>query len=155
MTRTDESEIQRALVRTLRLGALHSQLPGGEHEAVAPRGTGEPFLTYTMVAAPVVDDWTARMIVSDWDILVTSSDQGEANRLAALLSLELEDNLQPVTGQTILAAKKLAGLRLPEITDEDKKIYRIGGTYRIWTDQPLNTNVMLSPGDTVVTSDSM
>lgn len=155
MTRSDSTEIQRALVRTLRQGALHSQLPGGEHEMVAPRGTPEPFLTYGMVAAPVLDDWTARQIRSVWDLWITSGDQAVANNLASLMKRELENSLQSVTGQSILTTRLLNDLRDKEITDEDQTIYRIGGTFAIWTDQPLNVNVTVTAAETIVTSDTL
>jgi hypothetical protein len=49
----------------------------------------------------------------------------------------LEDNLVAIDGQQTLICRRIAGVRLPEVTEEGKRIYRVGGTYRIWTDQPL------------------
>ena len=154
MSKTDESEIQRALVRTLRSGALHAQLPGGEHETVAPRGTSMPFLTYSMVPSATADDFTGRQLRTLWDIWITASDQAVANSLASLMKLEVEDNLQPVTGQSILQCRYVSGLRDKEITDEDRIIYRMGGTFAIWTDQPLNADVFVTASETLATSDT-
>ncbi len=41
-----------------------------------------------------------------------------------------------VEGQATFYCSRTAGVRLPEVTDEGKRIYRAGGTYAIWTDQP-------------------
>lgn len=147
MTRTTEDLVRRSVVRTLRAdSALHSALPGGEHEEIAPRGSKTPFLTYRLVTAPVDDDWTNRTIRSWWDIEITSEDQVEASTLDALAMNALEDNLLAVgegsgagftEKQTILYCRRITGLRAKEVTDEGKTIYRVGGTYSIWTDQPL------------------
>lgn len=158
VNKTTEDLHRRAFVRALRaIPDFASRVPGDIHEGNAPRGTTEPFGTYRLVSAPVVDDWTKRTIRSWWDIEWTSEDQVEAGRLDRLamntldnqiVSIEVEDDEveQPVdpdedrimVGQTILYCGRIAGLRFKEETDEGKTIYRIGGTYSIWGDQPLH-----------------
>lgn len=114
-----------------------------------------PFLTYGMVPGAVVDDFTGRQLRTLWDVWVTAEDQVEASRLASLMKLEVEDNLLPVTGQSILQCRYVSGLRDKEVTEEDKIIYRMGGTFAIWTDQPLNVNLTVTAADTVITADTV
>lgn len=138
MTRTTSFEIQRALVRTLRAnGALNSSLPGGWHEGIAPRGTAMPFGTYTLVPGSIDDDFSSRLLRVSYDVVITSGDQVEASTLDSLASETLEDNLEPVTGQTTLYCRRSADLRDNEETEAGERIYRVGGTYSIWTNQPL------------------
>lgn len=151
MTRTTEDLIRRSLVRTLRAGNVLSGagLTGGEHEDVAPRGSKYPFLTYRTVAAPYDDDWDHRTIRSWFDVEIWAEDQVVASSLDSVAMNLIEDSLLPIevvdpgpppittTLQTILYCRRIAGLRSKEVTDEGKTIYRIGGTYAIWTDQPL------------------
>lgn len=158
VNKTTEDLHRRAFVRKLRaIPNFAERVPGDLHEGVAPRETPMAFGTYDLVAAPVVDDWTKRTIRSWWDIEWTSEDQVEAGRLDRLamnaldnqiVSIEVEDDEveQPVdpeedrvmVGQTILYCGRIAGLRDKEETAEGKTIYRIGGTYAIWGDQPLH-----------------
>lgn len=138
MTRTTSFEIQRSLVRTLRADStLSSSLPGGWHEGIAPRGTAMPFGTYTLVADPNNDDFTSRLMRASYDVVITSDDQVEASTLDSLAAEALEDNLQAVTGQSTLYCRRTTGLRDTEETDVGELLYRVGGTYQIWTNQPL------------------
>lgn len=164
MSRTTEDLIRRAIVRTLRANSsLQSRIPGGEHESIAPRNVTEDFLTYELVDATYVDDWTGRMIQSLWDIWVVSEDQVRASTTDSLVMTVLEDSLlpievvpegggDPVTEQITLYCRRRAGLRDKEVTDEDKLIYRVGGTYAIWTQQPLREDILAGVSDTVITN---
>ena len=143
MKRTTEANVIRALVQTLRAnnselnaGTISGKL-NGVHEGVAPKDVGYPYLTYDLVYAPYDDDWSNRTIRSAFDISAWSENQVEASNLDALVSSAIEDNLEAVDGQTILYCRRIAGIRLPEVDEEGKRIYRVGGTYLIWTDQPL------------------
>ncbi len=137
-------------MRTIRADApLKEALPGGQHEEIAPRGETRDFLTYRLVTAPYDDDWSNRTIRSWWDIEITSEDQVRASTLDSQTAAVLEDSLLPIevtdegdppvttTLQTILYCRRIVDLRDKEVTDEGKTIYRIGGTYSIWTSQPL------------------
>lgn len=138
MTRTTEALILRALVQTVRAStSTYSQLSGGIHEGSAPRETSYPFATIDLVGAPVLDDWGHRQIQSDWDVVVWDEDQVRASNLDSALMNALEDSLASISGQDTLITRRIAGVRLPEVTEEGKRIYRVGGTYRIWTDQSL------------------
>jgi hypothetical protein len=151
-------------VRTLRAdSALVAALPGGQHEDIAPRNVTQDFLTYTLVDAAYDDDWSDRMIRSLWDVIVTSEDQVRASTTDSLVMSVLEDALlpitvepqgggDPVTKQVTLYCRRTAGIRDKEITEDDRTIYRVGGTYSIWTVQPLTEDFMSGLSDTVITS---
>lgn len=143
MTRTTEAPILQSLVQTLRAnnsaldavtidGSLH-----GIHEDIAPTGTKTPFLIYRVVYAPYDDDFSNRTIRAGVDIEAVSENQVEASNLDSVVLTTVEDNLAAVTDQSILFCRRIAGIRLSEVTEEGKKIYRVGGTYSIWTDQVL------------------
>jgi hypothetical protein len=155
-TMTTEDLVRRSFVRHLRrAGSLvENSFTGGEHEHPAPRNSGYPLLTYRLVAAPYVDDFTKRTIRSWWDIEIWSKDQVEAGPLDAAVMNELEESVVGIevpvdpsadpedpetemTTQTILYCRRIAGLRDKETTDEGETVYRVGGTYSIWSDQPL------------------
>lgn len=148
--RTTSDLIRRSIVRTLRASEpVKAASPGGQHEEIAPRGVTQDFLTYRLVTAPYDDDWSNRTIRSWWDIEITSEDQVRASTADSLVMNVLEDGLLPievmdesdppvaVTQQTILYCRRIVDLRGKETTDEGKTLYRVGGTYSIWTDQPL------------------
>jgi hypothetical protein len=143
MTRTTEAPIIQSLVQTIRANnsALNAATTSGTlhgiHEDIAPTGTKYPHLTYRFVYAPYDDDFSNRTIRAAVDIEATSESQVEASNLDSVVCTTVEDNLAAVTGQSILFCRRIAGIRLSEVTEEGKKIYRVGGTYSIWTDQPL------------------
>ena len=143
MTRTTEAPILQSLVQTLRAnnsafdaatidGSLH-----GIHEETAPTGTKMPFLIYRLVYAVYDDDFSNRTIRAAVDIEAVSENQVEASNLDSVVLTTVEDSLAAVIGQSILFCRRVAGLRLSEVTEEGKKIYRVGGTYSLWTDQDL------------------
>ncbi len=135
--RTTEAMILRALVQTIRADtSIYSQLSGGVHEGIAPREAKYPFATIDLLGATVLDDHTSRQIQSAWDVVVWDEEQVRASNLDSSLMNQLEDNFLPVTGQATFYCSRVAGVRLPEVTDEGKRIYRAGGTYAVWTDQP-------------------
>lgn len=150
MTRTTEVNIIRAVVQTLRANnaafvaavaaegvAGHSWSSQRIHEGVAPPETPYPFLTYTEVYAPYDDDWGKRTIRAALDISAWSDNQVEASNLDQLVMTTVEDSLAAVDGQTTLYARRTDGIRLPEVDETGKRIFRAGGTYVFWTDQPL------------------
>lgn len=153
-TRTTEVPIIRAVVATVRAnnaailalivalavktdGVLHTWNSDRIHEGVAPDGTLYPFLTYQEVYAPFDDDWSKRIIRLGLDIMAVSDNQVEASNLDQLVMQTLEDSLAAVTGQNTMYCRATAGVRLPEIDLTGKRMYRVGHTYEMWTDQPL------------------
>lgn len=138
MAQTTSFNIQRALVRTLRAdSAIQAAAPGGEYEGIAPRDTAMPFITYTLVSDPYDFTNTSRTIRAAYDVVAVAGDQVEASNLDSLIANALEGSLQAVDGQTTLVCRRTNGLRDSEETAAGDMIFRIGGTYEIWTDQPL------------------
>lgn len=146
-TRTTEAQIIRAFVQTVRAQnaafeamvatvGVHTAFHG-IHEGVAPPETEYPFLTYQMVYAPYDDDRTKRIIRAGVDLSAWSDNAVEASNLDQLATQVIEDQLAPVNGQTTLYARRISGIRLPEIDEKGDRIYRVGGQYEIWTDQTL------------------
>lgn len=146
-TRLTEAEIERALVQTVRANnaAFDATVSGmgihsgwnNIHEGVAPPDTEYPFTTYQLVAAPYEDDWSKRTIRAAFDVSVWSDNQVEARTLDRLTMQTLEDNSASVSGQTTLYIRRVEGLRLPETDETGRRIFRSGGTYVWWADQPL------------------
>lgn len=150
MTRTTEVNILRAIVQILRANNAafvaevasigvegHTWDSQRIHEGTAPAETPYPFLTYTSVFAPYDDDWTKRTMRAGVDISAWSDNQVEASTLDSLVMNTVEDSLSTVDGQTTLYARRIAGIRLPEVDETGKRIFRAGGTYLFWTDQAL------------------
>ena len=61
-------------------------------------------------------------IQSDWDIVVWHEEQVGASNLDSALMNALEDNLEAVSGQDTLICRRIAGVRLPEVTEEGKRL---------------------------------
>ena len=154
MTRTTEVQVIRALVQTLRAnnsgfaaqvasdaistnGVAHTWDSNRINEGTAPDDTPYPFFAYRLVYAPSEDDWTKRTIIAGIDVEAVSDNQVEASNLDQLGMQTLEDSLAAVSGQTTLYCRSISGFRLQEIDQTGKRIFRVGHTYQIWTDQPL------------------
>lgn len=152
MTLTTVAPIKQALVATLRANtALKSeQLTGAKHRAVsgfhegaAPRKVPYPFVTYTFFPTQYHYDSSGLMFVTAVDVSVFSENSVEANNLDALVFSTLQDAnllaiLSPgVTEQTTLICHRVADISSDDVDEEGKKVYQVGGTYAIWTDQPL------------------
>lgn len=151
-TLTTSSPIKRAFVATLRannaLTSASNVAPehrglSGFYEGVAPRKVGYPFLSYNLVAAPYVYDWSGLMLQTAIDAFILSDNSVEANNLDGLVlttlqDVDLMDILSPgETEQTTLICRRVADLSSDDVDEEGKKIYQVGGTYSIWTQQTL------------------
>lgn len=131
-------QIQRALVRTLRRNAELKAAISGMHEGFAPAKAAYPFLVYNLAYAPYDYLWDSVLIYAGFDLSVISTDSVEANNLDALVAASLHDASLDVSGQSTLICRRVADLKSADIDDEGLKYYQIGGTYEIWTDQPLS-----------------
>lgn len=136
MTRTTEQPIVQAIVSTLRANTTLKAAVHGIHEEVAPKDTDYPFLTYGLVSAPYEDDFSARTIRSDWDVWAWARDQVTASDLDQMVMSTLEDSVS-VTGQTVIFARRIEGLRITEIDETGNRVYRRGGTYHVISYQSL------------------
>ena len=107
------------------------------HEAFAPAKTPYPLVTYQHISGPRFYTWGSVMLRSAYDIKVFSPNSVEADNLFALCAAVLDEAELSVAGQSTLICRRIADLRSPDVDEEGNKIYMVGGTYEIWTDQPL------------------
>jgi len=129
--------IRRAVVQAVRAASAYSSLKG-IFNGFAPEQTEYPFAVYNQIAAPYEDDWTNRMTLSAFDIFVYSRNEVEANTLDQALADALDGAQLTVEDQTALICRRVNDIPVsPDVDEEGKKIYQVGATYEIWTDQPL------------------
>ena len=139
MPYTRSSNIWRALVVKVRATSpLYASLTGGIHRGLAPEKTEYPLAVYTPVASPYEDTFggDTRLIVGVCDVVILSRNSVEADNLDQSMADALDGAELTVTGQSTLICRRINDLDLePEFDDEGKKVYPVGGTYEIWTDQ--------------------
>ena len=74
-----------------------------------------------------------------FDVFIVSDDQVEAHTLDQLVITGLHDKVLDLdvgsSGQTNLYCRRTADLSLVDLDDAGEKVYQIGGSYSIWTDQ--------------------
>lgn len=139
MVTATSAPIKRALVQKLRSSpALVSAIAGGIHEGVAPRKVKYPFIVYQLIAAPYEYDWTGMQIHALFDVYTYAVNPVDANNIDALVANALNEAALSVDGQTTLLCRRLSDLPTgPDVDSQGKRIYQVGGTYSVWTDQPL------------------
>jgi hypothetical protein len=136
-TLSTTAPIKQAIVQTLRANStFYSQLTGGIHEGFAPSKVAYPFLTYQLVYDPIAYTWGSMLHIAGFDLRIYHTDSVVANNLDALSLNTLNDAGLAVSGQTTLFARRVADLSSPDVDDEGRKVYMVGGTYEVWTDQP-------------------
>lgn len=129
--------IKRALVVRLRSNAtLKAALPGGIHESFSPEQVPYPFLTYQLIYSPIRRQWDGQQYVAGFDIKVFSEDSVEANNIDALILNMLDDAALVVEGQSTLLCQRVGDISIPDVDQEGHKVYVVGGTYEVMTDQP-------------------
>lgn len=138
---TTSAVIKQSVVAQLRSNAsLKAALSGGIHEGFAPAKVQTyPLLTYNVVTAPYADTWDSRMIVALVDVFIHAENPVVANNVDQLVLTTLDRVALSVTGQTHLICYRVTDLP-GAVTEnaEGKKFYQVGGSYEIWTDQPLS-----------------
>lgn len=136
---TSVAPVKRAVVQALRASpSLVSAIAGGIHEGIAPRKIRYPFIVYQLVSAPYVYDWTGMIIPATFDVSVYAENPVDANNIDALIAGALNEAALNVDGQTSLLCRRVADLPTgPDIDSEGKRIYQVGGSYSVWTTQPL------------------
>lgn len=129
--------IKQGLVRRLRQRPeLMAAISGGIHQGFAPAKVKYPFITYQVVAAPNYFTWGATEIRSLVDIFVWSENAVEAENLDALIADTLHDAALDVGEQALLLCRRVSTAPTGPTTDSTgRRIYQIGGSYEIWTNQ--------------------
>jgi len=139
MTVASVAPVKRAVVRALRASpSLVSAIRGGIHEGIAPRKVRYPFITYQLVAAPYDYTWDTAMIRAMIDVSVFAENPVDANNIDALIAGALNEAALNIDGQDSLLCRRVADLPTgPDIDSEGKRIYQVGGSYSVWTNQSL------------------
>ena len=156
MTVSTSFPVQRAIVQALRQnsGPESYVFPVGDyakpsragqqlagkwlHEGFAPEKAAYPIVTYQQWPTVPIDYlWGSVMLLARYDIKVFSKNSVEANNLFALVAAVMDDAELQVAEQSTLICRRVADLRSPDVDEEGQKIYMVGGTYEVWTDQPL------------------
>lgn len=131
--------IKQSVVAALRGNAsLKAALIGGLHEGFAPAKEKYPLATYNLVTAPYIDLWGSRMIIALLDVFVYAENPVVAENTDQLVLETLDGAILTVAAQNLLICRRVADLPgQSSETAEGRKLYQIGGSYEIWTDQPL------------------
>lgn len=145
MAATGLGPIKQALVRALRdHTALHTAVGAdGINEGVNPRAEEDedpyPQITYDVVYSARDPDYTGVMMQVEIDVNSLSRSQVEAHNLdqfvAEALDADLGQFFETSAGQTSLLCQRIADLSSVDIDGAGDKVYQVGGSYRIWTDQ--------------------
>lgn len=152
MALTTTDRLKNGLVRRVRsVGELRTALVGGVHQNTASRRVRYPFLTYSEVSAPFIQDWGGsdnggtREIRWLVDLTIWALNPVQAENLLLLLDgafsgQRADKELQPfVVGQTVTLCRA-TGVRPPtgpERDDEGRRVFDRGITVEIWSTQPI------------------
>jgi hypothetical protein len=129
--------VRRALVSTIRNAGVYSSL-NGIFPGFAPEKTNYPFGVYNQLAAPYEDAWGSRLIIAVYDVFVFTRDEVQAHNLDQDLADALDGAQLTVEDMSTLICRRVNDIPVsPDLDEEGKKVYQVGGTYEIWTDQPL------------------
>lgn len=136
---------KQALVRALRnITALTTAIGSdGVHEGVVTRGVQYPFVVYSVSFSRRSDDWSHRSLMrTGFEVLVVSDDQVVAHTLDqailnGLKDVSLDSDFDSASGQSTLYFRRVADTSLAGYDGEGEKVYHVGGTYTLWTDQAL------------------
>jgi hypothetical protein len=149
MALTNTGPIKRGIVRLLRSSpAIVDPLRGGIHERVSSRQVAYPYLIYSQVGAPVIWDsgpaaaGGTREIRSVFDISVLATRQVDAETIDELIDALFSGHAGAldalVDGQTVYHCERIADMPTGPDRDEEGRFYdQKGGTYEIWTTQPI------------------
>ncbi len=132
--------IKQGLVKALRAhSALKAGISNEIHEAIAVEGTPYPHLIYQFVYSPYTYTWGSVMIRAGVDVWIYSRDQVEAHNLDQLVIEALEDVVLDLggSGQVSLYSHRTADLSSAFLDGQGTKVYQVGGTFELWTDQLL------------------
>ncbi len=127
--------VRRALVQTIRDAVVYGSL-NGIFPGFAPEKVDYPFAVYNQIAAPYEDAWGSRMIITAYDVFVFSRNEVEAHNLDQSLADTLDGAELTVEDMAALICRRVNDIPVsPDLDEEGKKVYQVGGTYEIWTDQ--------------------
>jgi hypothetical protein len=140
MARSTTAKIKQALVAKMRGDTpIKTAAKGGFHQGFAPLNTKYPFVAHSLVTAPSSRTWGGSskdlVIQAVYDIEVWGTDSVEAENLDMLIAELFDEQTLSVDGQSTLIVRRVADLESEDIGEEGQKVYQVGGTYIVWTDQ--------------------
>jgi len=103
---------------------------GGVHENVAPAGTVDPYIVFSMVDNHDVNavGQTRALTESEWDVKAVR--EGTSYTTLAPIAARIDALLHDVLGGVVISSHRTATIRYPEYTGGAS--YRhLGGTYRV------------------------
>lgn len=134
---TTTGPIKQAFVARIRRNAtVKAALVGGIHEGFAPQKVEYPFLTYELIYSPIRRTWGSQMYIAGIDTRIFAANPVDANNVDLLVLNELDDAALVIDGQSTLLCQRVADFSSPDVDEMGQKIYMVGGSYEIWTDQP-------------------
>ena len=136
---------KQAFVRALRnISTLTAAIGSdGVYEGVVTRNVEYPFVVYSVTFSGRSDDWGHRsMMRSVFDVVVVSDDQVQAHTLDeailnGLKDVNLNSFLESSSGQSALFCRRLSDTSFAGRDGEGEKVYTVGGSYAVWTDQAI------------------
>jgi hypothetical protein len=149
MALTNTGPIKRGIVRLLRSSApITDPLRGGIHERLSSRQVAYPYLIYSQVAAPIITDFGGasssgtRELRTLFDISILATRQVDAENIDELIDVLFSGQQAAldayVDGQTVYHCERIADMPTgPDRDDEGRFYVQKGGTYEIWTVQPI------------------
>lgn len=109
---------------------LMAAVPGGVHEGIAPQGTAEPFIVFSLVSnADVNAVGQARVLTRcDWDVKVIA----EASSYAGLADIadDIDTLLHDVVDGSVVSCHRVSTIRYHE-KSSGAEYRHVGGTYRV------------------------
>ena len=131
--------VKRAIVQALRASApLTAAIAGGIHEGIAPRKIKYPFIVYQLVAAPYNRQWGGVIIEAMFDVTVYAENPVDANNIDALITAALDEAVLVMDEQDNMLCRRIDDLPTgPDVDNEGRRIYQVGGTYSVWAHQTL------------------
>lgn len=139
MVVASSAPVKRAIVQTLRAsGALTSAIAGGIHEGIAPSKIRYPFIVYQLASSVYDYNWSTAVLRTLFDVSVFAENPVDANNIDALIAQALNEAELTVDEQTTLLCRRVSDLPTgPDTDSEGRRIYQVGGTYSVWTNQTL------------------
>jgi hypothetical protein len=146
--------VRQAVVRALRANlVLADQMPEDRdwNEGSSPQGTPFPHGVYSLAYGPPEYDWTGVVHLIGVDVVVYSTDQGEAASLDQLVFITLQDARLAVTGLTTLSCRRIGIISLTDADATGRKVYVLGGTYQLRVSQsnPIKRELSFDLGMTI------
>lgn len=133
---TTTAPIKQALVRWLRATPNWSTtVIGGLHQNPAPVKTKYPFASYSFVPSTRDYQFDGMQINVPVDVFAFAENSVDAENIDSLIAARLQDAQITVTGQVLLYCRRIADVSLPQDDNRGRRIYQIGGTYLLMTDQ--------------------